>query len=182
MTSVRFPEYFKLFSTSVTPLWGSLAPNVLPRNGPNRRFSKGSCFRVFRRSAKRKNRSGSARLDAVCVFSHLLRIFLQFQYGKCTNMDFSQNIQMQRYVFFILIRFLAVSWIQGCFHWLSSSIRSEVMGYDWSKVYRPLWWPARAWSHVLNAAKKKEDPIILVGLVEIIVQHVRSCWLSHEIC
>ena len=40
--------------------------------------------------------------------------------GKCTNMDFSQRFQTQKYVFVILIRFLAVSWIQGCFHWLSS--------------------------------------------------------------
>jgi len=30
-------------------------------------------------------------------------------------------------VFIIHIRFLAVSWIQGCFHWLSSPICSGVM-------------------------------------------------------
>jgi len=33
---------------------------------------------------------------------------------------------MQRYVFVFLIRFRAVSWIQGCFHWLSSPIRQEL--------------------------------------------------------
>jgi len=47
--------------------------------------------------------------------------------GKCTNMDFSQRFKTQKYVFVILIRFLAVSWIQGCFHWLSNPIRSGVM-------------------------------------------------------
>jgi len=34
---------------------------------------------------------------------------------------------MQSYVFVILIRFLAVSWIQGCFYWFSSPIGSGVM-------------------------------------------------------
>jgi len=42
-------------------------------------------------------------------------------------MDISQKFQTQRHVLVILIRFLAVSWIQGCLHWLSSPIRSGVM-------------------------------------------------------
>jgi len=42
-------------------------------------------------------------------------------------MDFSQISQMQRCVVVIFILFLAVSLIQGCFHWLSSPIHSGVM-------------------------------------------------------
>jgi len=34
---------------------------------------------------------------------------------------------MQRYIFVILVRFFAVSWIQGCFHWLSIPLCSGVM-------------------------------------------------------
>ena len=80
-----------------------------------------------RRSEKRKDRIGKARRDAGNVFS-IYSVFLpKFQYGKCTNMDSYQKFQTQRYVFVILIRFLAVSWIQECFHWLSSSIHSGVM-------------------------------------------------------
>jgi len=43
-----------------------------------------------------------ARLDAVCVFSHLFQILLKFQHGNFTNMNFSQKFLMQRYVFVIL--------------------------------------------------------------------------------
>jgi len=42
----------------------------------------------------------AAKLDEECIFSDLLLILLKFQYGKCTNMEFSQKFQMQRYVFF----------------------------------------------------------------------------------
>jgi len=49
------------------------------------------------------------------------------QYGKCTNMDFTHKFQKQRYICISIMGFLAVSRIQGCFHWLSNPIPSGVM-------------------------------------------------------
>jgi len=42
-------------------------------------------------------------------------------------MYFSQKFQKKRYIFVKFIGFLAVSRIEGCFHWPSSPIRSGVM-------------------------------------------------------
>ena len=42
-------------------------------------------------------------------------------------MSFSQKFQKERYIFVKFIGFLAVSRIEGCFHWPSSLIRSGVM-------------------------------------------------------
>jgi len=136
MASVQLPEHFKPLSASLTLMrccldpkrWSRTkffstytfgAPNLPPRNGPNRRFSKGPCSR---------RREKSDRLDWMrCAFFFIFPDFAKFQYGNFTNMDFSQKCQMQRHAFVIPNRFYAVFCIQGCLHWLSSPIRSVVM-------------------------------------------------------
>jgi len=87
-----------------------LAPVLLPwpRTLP-------SFFKVLNRHCPAvgevQNPVVKATRDAVNVFSHLSR-FAKISVRRMHKYGFSQKFQMQRCVFVVLIRFLAVSWIQ----------------------------------------------------------------------
>ena len=54
---------FRILALHMQTKQPCVEPQISPRNGPKSTFSKGSCFRVFRLSAKRK--TGSERLDGI---------------------------------------------------------------------------------------------------------------------
>ena len=105
-------------------LW---TPNFPPRNSLNWNFSIRSCFSAVPAVVEAQNPVREAKLDARCIFSHLLRVLLKFQYRKKHKYIFLSETSNVKGCFCILSRFYAAFWIQGCFHWLSSPIRSGVM-------------------------------------------------------
>ena len=68
-------------------------PNFLPEIARIEFFEQ-ILFSTISAVGEAQNPVRAAKLDAVYVFSHLLQILLKFQYGKNTNINFSQKFQM----------------------------------------------------------------------------------------